>query len=166
MAKKITVYSLLTIFALVVSYIEGIAFAFVPIPGFKIGIANTVSMFLISRKQTLGGILVNLTRILLSALLFGNFYSFVFSLAGGLLSTISVILLMKCKIFSFAGVSTVAAVMHNLAQIIAAVLLLNTMGIAGLLPVMMLSGAVTGFISGFLLIIFSKKYSKILSNIV
>ncbi len=166
MAKKITVYSLLTIFALVVSYIEGIAFAFVPIPGFKIGIANTVSMFLISRKQTLGGILVNLTRILLSALLFGNFYSFIFSLAGGLLSTISVILLMKCKIFSFAGVSTVAAVMHNLAQIIAAVLLLNTMGIAGLLPVMMLSGAVTGFISGFLLIIFSKKYSKILSNIV
>ena len=166
MAKKITVYSLLTLFALIVSYIEGIAFAFVPIPGFKIGIANTVSMFLISKKQTVGGILVNLTRILLSALLFGNFYSFLFSLAGGILSTLLVILLMRCKIFSFAGVSTVAAVMHNFAQILAAVLLFSTIKIAALLPVMMLSGAVTGFISGLLLIIFSKKYSKILNNIV
>lgn len=166
MAKKITVYSLLTLFALIVSYLEGIVFSFVPIPGFKIGIANTVSMFLIAKKQTVGGILVNLTRILLSALLFGNFYSFLFSLAGGILSTVFAILLMRCKAFSFAGVSTVAAVMHNFAQILAAVLLFSTIKIAVLLPVMMLSGAVTGFISGLLLIIFSKKYSKFLNNIV
>lgn len=166
MAKKITVYSLLTILALGVSYVEGLAFAFVPVPGFKIGLANTVSMFLISKKQYWGGISVNLIRILLSALLFGNFYSFVFSLFGGILSTLIVIALIKPKIFSFAGVSTAAGVFHNVAQITVAVILLSTVGITSLLPLMIATGAVTGFISGTLLIIFEKKYSKILNSIV
>lgn len=166
MAKRITIYSLLTLFALAVSYVEGIAFAFVPIPGFKIGIANVVSMYLISKKQFFGGISINFTRIILAALLFGNFYSFIFSLAGGVLSTILVILLSRVRVFSFAGVSCAAGLCHNVAQIIAAAVLTDTLGITSLLPVMMISGAITGFISGTLLIIFEKKYSKILNSIV
>lgn len=163
MAKKITLYSLLTLFALVISYVEGLAFAFVPfIPGFKLGLANSVAMLLISKKQVWGGIAVNFVRIILSALLFGNFYSFIFSLAGGFLSTLAVLIFTNFKIFSFAGVSTVAAACHNLAQLTAAVLLINTMGVLYLLPIMIISGAVTGFISGILLEIFTKKYPNIL----
>lgn len=165
MSKKITIYSLLCVFALIISYLEGLAFAFIPVPGFKIGLANTISMLLISRKQLWGGISVNLVRILLSALLFGNFYSFIFSLCGAVLSTCAVLIFINLKIFSFAGVSTVAAVCHNIAQILAALLMLNTLGIIYLLPIMIFTGAVTGFISGLLLSLFIKKYEKLLNKI-
>ena len=161
MAKKITLYSLLTVFALIISYLEGIAFAFIPVPAFKLGLANTVSMFLISKKDYFGGISVNFVRIILSALLFGNFYSFIFSLTGGILSTVSVIILIRLKCFSFAGISTAAAVLHNIGQIVAALILLNTSGILNLLAIMIITGAITGFLSGLLLNLFYKKYSKI-----
>ncbi len=163
MAKKITLYSLLTLFALAISYVEGLVFAFIPfIPGFKLGLANSVSMLLISKKQVRGGVAVNFVRIILSALLFGNFYSFVFSLAGGVLSTLAVLIFTNFKIFSFAGVGTVAAVCHNLAQITAAIFIIDTVGIIYLLPIMIISGAVTGFISGILLEIFTNKYPRII----
>lgn len=166
MAKKITVYSLFTVFALIISYLEGLIFAFVPIPGFKIGLANTVSMILISRKKISAGILVNVLRITLSALLFGNIYSFIFSLSGGILSTVIVILFIKFRCFSFAGVSTAAAVAHNTAQIFAAALILNTHGLFFLLPVLIITGSITGFLCGICVNVFLKKYSKILNNIV
>ncbi|MEE0945927.1 MAG: Gx transporter family protein [Acutalibacteraceae bacterium] len=163
MAKKITVYSLLMLFALIISYVEGIAFSFVFfIPGFKLGLANTVSMYLISKKQIRGGIAVNFIRIILSSLLFGNFYSFMLSIAGGMLSTLIVLILIRCKAFSFAGISCAAAVLHNLAQLLCAVLLMDTLGIFSLLPIMIISGSITGFISGLLLEFFSKKYQNIL----
>ena len=161
MAKKVTLYSLLTVFALILSYLEGLAFSFIPVPGFKLGLANCIAMLLISRKKYFAAISVNLIRILLSALLFGNFYSLVFSLAGAFLSTAAVLLFLKFKCFSFAGASTVAGTMNNVGQILAAIILLNTNGLIYLLPVLCLCGAIAGFVAGILVNLFSKKYKKI-----
>lgn len=165
MAKKITLYSLLTVFALILSYLEGLAFSFIPIPGFKLGLANCISMLLISKKRIFAAISVNLTRILLSSLLFGNFYSLLFSLAGAVLSTLVVLLFLKLKCFTFAGASAAAGTAHNIGQIVAAVLLLGTPGLIHLLPLLTLCGAVAGFIAGILVNLFSKKYGQIIGKI-
>lgn len=165
MAKKISLYSLLTVFALILSYLEGLVFSFIPIPGFKLGLANCISMLLISKKQYLAAISVNLTRILLSALLFGNFYSLLFSLAGAVLSTAVVLLFLRFHCFTFAGASTAAGTAHNVGQIIAAMTLLGTQGLIRLLPLLVLCGAITGFIAGILVNVFSKKYGHIISKI-
>ncbi len=160
MAKKVSVYALLTVICLGVSYIEGICFSFISIPGLKLGLANSIPMLLIKEKKYGASILVNLTRILLSSLLFGNFYSLVFSLMGALLSTLTVILLSKFEIFSFAGISSAAGTMHNLGQIIAALLTIGTKGILYLLPLLMLCGCIMGLVAGILLNIFKTKYKK------
>lgn len=160
MAKKVSVYALLTVICLGVSYIEGICFSFIAMPGLKLGLANTIPMLLIKEKKYGASVLINLTRILLSSLLFGNFYSLIFSLFGALLSTLTVFLLSRFKIFSFAGISSAAGTMHNLGQIIAALLTIGTKGILYLLPLLMLCGSVMGFISGILLNIFKTKYKK------
>lgn len=165
MAKKITLYSLLTVFALILSYLEGLVFAFVPIPGFKLGLANCISMLLISKKKILAAVSVNLTRILLSSLLFGNFYSLLFSLSGAVLSTVVVLLFLKFRCFTFAGASTAAGTAHNIGQIAAAVLSLNTPGLIYLLPILTLCGAVTGFIAGILVNVFEAKYGQIINKI-
>ncbi len=165
MAKKITCYSILCLLALSLSFLEGLAFAFIPLPGFKLGLANTVSMLLISQKHLKGGMAVNITRILLSALLFGNINSLVLSLSGGLLSTLIVLLLSKLSCFSFAGVSCAAGAMHNLGQIGAAAVLFGTYGIFYLLPILLLCGIITGFIAGIILNLFSKKYQSVILKI-
>ena len=165
MAKKITIYSLLTVFALIISYLEGLVFSFVPILGFKLGLANCISMLLISKKKYGAAITVNLTRILLSSLLFGNIYSLLLSISGAIFSTAVVLLFSKFSCFTFAGASTAAGTAHNLGQILAAILILHTPGLLYLLPVLTLCGAVTGFISGILLNVFQKKYSHIINKI-
>lgn len=165
MAKKITFYSVLTLFAMLLSYLEGVAFAFVPIPGFKLGLANTVSMLLISNKHIKGGIAVNLARILLSALLFGNINSLFLSLCGGFLSTVTVIILAECKCFTFAGISSAAGAVHNFGQICGAVILFGTSGLFYLLPILLLCGTLMGFLLGISLNLFTKKYQNILIKI-
>ncbi|MBR2043378.1 MAG: Gx transporter family protein [Clostridia bacterium] len=164
MAKKISLYSLLTVFALLVSYLEGIAFSFIPVPAFKLGLANCVCMLLFSRKEYAAAITVNLSRILLSALLFGNFYSLAFSLSGAIFSSLAVLLLLKFKCFSFAGISAAGGAFHNFGQLAAAALL-NTAGLLYLLPLLFLVGAVLGFITGMLLEAFSKKYGNLINKI-
>lgn len=165
MSKKITLYSLLTLFAIVISYLEGLIFQFIPIPGFKLGLANCISMLLLSRKKYCAAIAINVMRITLSALLFGNLYSLLFSLSGATLSTIVALIFIKFKCFSFAGVSTAAGTAHNLGQIIAAIVFLSTPGLVYLTPILIICGAVTGLAAGILLNIFSKKYKKIIDII-
>ena len=166
MAKKVSVYALLTVICLGISYIEGICFSFISVPGLKLGLANCIPMLLIKEKKYGASILINLTRILLSCLLFGNFYSLVFSLAGAFFSTLTVLLLSFMKFFTFAGISCAAGTTHNIGQIIAAIITLGTKGVIYLLPFLMLCGCIMGLTSGILLNIFKTKYKKTAQKII
>lgn len=161
MAKKISIYALLTVICLGISYLEGICFSFISVPGLKLGLANCIPMLLIKEKKYGGSILINLTRILLSCLLFGNLYSLIFSLSGALLSTVAVILLSKIPVFSFAGISCAAGAWHNIGQTVAAMLCFGTRGFIFLMPILMIFGCTMGLIAGILLNIFKTKYKKV-----
>ena len=147
--KKLTLLSAALGLCLILSYLEAILPLALLLPGFKLGLSNLIILLLIKHFGLKSALLVNVARILLSTLLFGNILSLVFSLSGGICSAIIMRLLIKNPHLSLIGVSAAGGAMHNLAQIVAATLFLNTSGLLYLSPFLLLLGLVTGIICGF-----------------
>ena len=91
---------------------------------------------------------VNLTRILLSGLLFGGVSAMMYSLAGGMLSFAVMVLLKRTKLFSPIGISMAGGVMHNVGQLTVAALIIENAKIYFYMPVLLISGTVTGILLG------------------
>ena len=87
-------------------------------------------------------------RVILSCFLFGNLFSIVYSLAGGLLSLTVMVALKRTKAFSLLGISAMGGVFHNVGQLIMAALVLESLSIGYYLPVLLISGLVTGILIG------------------
>lgn len=147
MSKKVTLYSAFLVLALALSYFESfIRFDFIA-PGIKLGFANLAVLILIYKKDYFGAILVNLARIILSCLLFSGFNTFIYSILGAALSLIAMILFKKIKAFSIIAVSVMGAIMHNIGQLIAA-LIFMPISVFYYLPVLIISACITGSIMG------------------
>ena len=145
--KKITVLSLCTALAMIMSYIEGLFPAFW-VPGVKVGLPNIIIIFILYRIGTKEAIAVSLVRIFLNTLLFGNPLTLIYSLAGGILSIICMILLKKSQIFSQLGISVVGGITHNVGQIIVACIIMETAQISLYLPVLIITGILAGICVG------------------
>ena len=87
-------------------------------------------------------------RVVLIALLFGSAVSFLYSLAGAVLSFAVMLLVRRIRLFSEVGVSVAGGVSHNIGQIAMACILLETNVIVYYLPFLLLSGTVTGVLIG------------------
>ncbi len=147
-AYRVAVSSVLTALAMIFSYIEAILPFNFGIPGIKLGLSNLV---VLTALYTLGAgyaFAVNLTRIVLSGLLFSGVSAMLYSLAGGMFSFLVMLLLARSDWFSPAGVSMAGGVAHNLGQITLAALVTSTAKIYLYLPVLMISGTVTGLVLG------------------
>ena len=145
--KKIALGGILTALAMIFSYIESLIPIPLPVPGVKLGIANIAIISVLYLLGSGQALLVNLLRITLTAVLFGNFNSFLFSMAGGMLSLLVMVILKKSGHFSIVGVSVAGGVFHNVGQI-TAVFLMDTTAIYFYLPVLLIFGIVTGIIIG------------------
>ena len=146
--KKITVCGILASLAMIFSYIE--TFISIPliVPGIKLGLANIAIiavLFCVGAKEAF---IVNMIRISIISVLFGNINTFIFSVAGGILSLAIMVILKKTTIFSTVAISIAGGVFHNIGQIIAAIFIMGTSAIIYYLPVLMVGGVVTGIIIG------------------
>ncbi|MBQ6415560.1 MULTISPECIES: Gx transporter family protein [Butyrivibrio] len=146
--KKIATYGVMAALAMILSYVEMQLPAFVAIPGVKMGLTNIVVIVALYKMGNKSAIFINIVRIIAVSLLFGTLMSFAFSFAGGMLSTLVMILLKKTDKFSTVGVSVAGGITHNIGQILAAMLLLNTKAIIWYLPVLWLSGILSGLLIG------------------
>ena len=72
--------------ALIFSYVESLLPIPFPVPGMRLGFANIAVLSVLYLYGVRDAFLVNLVRIVLASLLFGNVQSFFFSLAGGMAS--------------------------------------------------------------------------------
>lgn len=144
----IAICGVLTALAMIFSYIESLIPIPLPVPGIKLGVANIAIITVMYAVGVKEALIINSIRITLTAILFGNLNSFIFSMAGGMLSILVMIILMKTKQFSMTGVSVAGGVAHNIGQIIAAILVMGSSAIVYYLPVLMISGIVTGVIVG------------------
>ncbi len=148
MAKKTATYGLLLALGMILSYVEILLPLDFIAYGVKLGLANLISVFLLYRKDFKTAILINLLRILLVALLFGNVMSLVYSLCGGLLSLLVMVLLKATKIFSPVGVSVAGGVAHNIGQLLVASIILGSNAVFYYTPVLLIAGVVCGFLIG------------------
>ena len=146
--KRITLYGVFVALALILSFVESQIPAFFAVPGMKIGLTNIVVLFALYAEDERAAVIINIVRILLVALLFGNAMSMAFSLAGGILSAIVMILLKRTDKFGIIGVSSAGAVSHNIGQILVAMAVMNTHAIALYLPVLWATGIVSGILIG------------------
>ena len=156
MAKKIALYGILTSLALIFGYIESLFSLSFIAPGIKLGLANSVALILLCYGDFRGAMLVNITRILLSALLFSSPFSLVFSLTAGILSVVIMRLLSGIKGVSVIGFSISGAAVHNLVQLTVASLLFGR-AVWYYLPFLIVSALLSGGIIGILSSIIFKK---------
>ena len=146
--KKVAMLGLTIALAMIMSYIEALVPLSFAVPGIKMGLANIVIIFVLYKIGTKEAILVSLIRVILVSLLFSNVMAMAYSIAGAVLSLSIMWLLKKTDKFSFVGVSIAGGIMHNVGQIIMAVILLGTEQIALYLPVLIITGTATGVVIG------------------
>jgi heptaprenyl diphosphate synthase len=146
--KKITTIGILVALALILSFVESQIPAFAAIPGMKLGLTNIVVLVALYSLGPGNAMFINIVRIVIVSILFGNGMSLAFSLTGGMLSTVVMILLKKTGKFSVVGVSAAGGLSHNIGQILVAVILMNTTAIAWYLPLLWISGCFSGILIG------------------
>lgn len=145
---KVATYGLLIALAMILSYVEAQIPAFFAVPGMKLGLTNVVVLFALYRIGYKSAFFINLLRILLVAMLFGNGMSLAYSLAGGMLSTIVMMLLKRSGSFRMVTVSIVGGITHNIGQILVAILILQTTALAWYLLILWFSGLASGLVIG------------------
>lgn len=146
--KKVATLGLTIALAMIMSYIEALVPLSFAVPGIKMGLANIVIIFVLYKIGTKEAIIVSLIRVILVSLLFSNAMAMAYSIAGAVLSLLVMWILKKTDKFSVIGVSVAGGVMHNVGQIIMAVILLGTEQIALYLPVLIITGTATGIVIG------------------
>ena len=160
-AKRIALLGLCTAVAMVLAYAELLLPPlFTAVPGIKLGLPNIAIIFVLYRVGAKDAALVSLVRMTAISMLFGTPVTFLYSLAGGVLSLGAMILLKQTRLFSTVGVSVVGGVLHNVGQIIAACLWTQTAQIAFYLPMLLFSGTVAGAVIGLLAGLMLKRFEK------
>ena len=146
--QKIALLGISVSIAIVLSYIEAIIPSFVPIPGVKIGLANIAIMFIMYKLDILSATIVSAVRLVTVFLIFGGLVPFLYSIAGAALSLLVMYMLKRFTPFSEIGVSVAGGVSHNVAQIIVAIFMFSTGSLIYYLPVLLLSGTLSGVLIG------------------
>ena len=149
-AKRVALSALFASLALIFSYVEAILPAAPGIPGIKLGIANLVVIIAMYRLDLRYALVINLIRILLAGFMFNGLYGAVYSLCGCLVSYVVMCILYKSGLFSVIGVSMGGGVAHNLGQLCIAAILVSSPQIFYYLPILIISGTVSGILIGWL----------------
>ena len=147
--KKIAFVGLSASLALLLSYVEFLLPPiFVAVPGIKIGLPNVVILYILYSLGLKYAIFVSFARICISSLLFGNVMTFAYSVAGAILSLLTMCILKKINLLSSVGVSVAGGVAHNLGQILVAIVLLDTPQIAYYMIILTITGTLSGIFVG------------------
>lgn len=165
---KLTLLSILSVLALVLGFFENMLIPDIPfLPvGAKPGLSNIVTMFVAGTMGFTGAIYITVIKGIF-ALITRGATAAVMSLAGGVLSTLVMSLMIKRegKTFSYIGIGVLSAVMHNLGQLGAACIITGAPGLMSYGKYLIVFGLVTGFVTGSLLTVLMPSVSKISNQI-
>lgn len=147
--KKLTTLSLLTALSLIIFLIESAIPPLVPIAGIKLGLANIITLTVLLNFSAKDAIMVTISRILLGTFFTGSFMSLIYSFLGGALSLLTMILVNQFLSEKYIYLTSIlGAISHNIGQITAAIILTSTPYVITYLPILMISGIVTGTFTG------------------
>ena len=153
-AYDITKTAMMLALALVLSILEAwlLPRGILPVPGFKLGLANIailVTLYSVGKKEAL---LVAVLRSVVVLALGGNIVGFLFSLLGGMAAWGTMCVLCERIHVSVFGVSIAGAASHGIGQILAALWVTKTVYVIGYLPYLILLGSSAGALIAFLTI--------------
>lgn len=147
-AERVAIVGVMAAFAAILSYIEVLIPFSVGIPGVKLGFANIAVVVVLYMHNARMAMSVNIVRIIVVGLLFGNAFSTLFSLAGALVSWTVMSLVKRTELFTQLGVSVTGGVSHNLAQMLVAAFVVDSYSIVYYMPALIMAGIITGIIIG------------------
>jgi len=163
--NKMVLLSMLVSMALVIYLIE----AQIPVlfPGMKLGLANSISLVALILLGWKEAFLIMILRTLLGSIFGGSMSAFMFSIAGGLLSNIVMMLLYKYfkDYISIPTISVCGSVFHNVGQLLVASFIINDLRIYVYLPLLLISAIVTGYFIGLLASTLKNRLEKILPQL-
>lgn len=146
--NKVAYWGVFTALALIFSYVETLIPIHFGVPGVKLGLANLLIVIVLYKIGARDALLLSVVRIVLSGFLFGNMFSILYSLAGGLLSLAVMAFLRKRDGFSVIGVSIAGGVFHNVGQLFIAAIVVENFKVSYYLPVLLVAGVLTGALIG------------------
>lgn len=151
--KQLSLTAILAAMAIIIGLIENLLpsplfFA----PGAKLGLANVMTLVALFSLPLPHTFFVVLIRIFAASFLSGTMSSFMYSLAGGLLSLLVMVLVKQLgpKRISLIGISIMGGIAHNYGQLAIASIMSRTWLAFNYLPFMSIAGIIAGFIVGVL----------------
>lgn len=147
--KKMIQLSLFVTIALTMFVIESYLPPLVPVYGVKLGLANIITLLLLMIWGWKEALCVLLLRVFMGSMLTGQVVSLLYSLVGSICAFL--IMILAKKLFGkhqIWFISVLGGILHNIGQIIVACLILNSTAVLVYLPVLLISGIITGFFTG------------------
>lgn len=148
-AKRIAELSVLTAVSLIIFIVELQIPNPFPIPGIKLGLANIITVFAVYHYNAYEVALIVTVRLLLGSVFSGNFMALIYSASGAFLCLLGMLLLKRIIDEKHIWIASVfGAVLHNTGQIIAAVIVTQTVEIVAYYPFLLVSGCLAGAFTG------------------
>ncbi len=160
--KRLTSLSMLLTLTLILTIIESFIVLPVSAVGVKLGLANIIVMFTLVNLDSKSATLMMVIKSLFVFVTKG-FSAFLVSFGGGVLALLVMIIIWSItkKKVSFVLLSVSGALSFNIGQIIMAVIIYNSFLMVYYLPILLISGFVTGFVTGLLLVMVSPSLRRI-----
>lgn len=147
--RRITRLALLTAIALTIFMVEAQLPTLVPIQGVKLGLANIITVYAVFVLGPGDALLILASRVFLGAVFTGQMMTLLYSLGGGALAWVVMVGLRKLLTQKQIWLcSPVAAVFHNVGQMLVAAGVMKTWAVLAYLPYLILAGIVTGLFTG------------------
>ena len=148
--RKVTNLALLTAMALAISLLEHMIPLPVPIPGAKLGFSNMIILMTLYIYGFKNALIVGVLKSFLLMLITGSVSAFFYSVAGAILSSISMSIAIKGldKGRSFIAISEIGAFFHNFGQILVAIVVMSNVKMLYYFPALVMMGIFTSFFVG------------------
>ena len=118
-------------------------------PGAKLGLSNIIIIVaLYILPSEIDALIILNLKIILSSIFVGSPTVLLFSISGGLLSFILMLIVKRSERFSIIGVSTAGGLFHNVGQILIAIFVMDSWQIVNYLTVLGICGVLTGILIG------------------
>ena len=159
--KRIVTLSIFLSISIVLSIVESFL-PLIPVVGAKLGLANIMTLVILSLYGEKDAFVIVMLRILLVGILRGSLGNpgFFLSLGGGVVAYLMMVLFMRLKIFSIISVSIMGSLGHSIGQIAMAIIVLSTKELAYYFPILFLIAIPTGIFTGSV----AKKFIEITKN--
>ena len=147
--RRLTELALLASVALIIFVIELRIPNPFPIPGVKLGLANIVTVYAVFRYRPSETAMIVTVRLLLGAMFSGNLSALLYSAAGAVCCLLGMLALRRILPEKQIWLcSVIGAMLHNIGQITAAVILMQSFGVIAYLPILLVTGSLAGAFTG------------------